>query len=79
MLIFGFSDVGLQDYYLKKNAHRVNLGRRSADRGPGFGGGQVGSAKNWGRGSVSGNFITNSFLVRGTPSVSIIVRLESNF
>ena len=62
----------------KKNAHIVNLGQGSADRGTGFGGGQVGSAENRGRGSVSGNFVTNSFLVRGTPSVSIIVRLESN-
>ena len=79
MLIFGFSDVGLQDYYSEKNAHIVNLGRGSADRGTGFGGGQVGSAENRGRSSVSGNFVTNSFLVRGTPSVSIIVRLESNF
>ena len=39
----------------------------------------MGSAENRGRGSVSGNFVTNSFLVRGTPSVLIIVRLESNF
>ena len=40
----------------EQNGHiAVNLGRGSADRGTGFGGGQVGSAENRGMGSVSAN------------------------